>query len=348
MNRLKHVGRVVLLLLSVTTSLLVAEWITSTWLREGLQCESRQRAATRALLEIVERDGVRFRARPNARVTIGAVECCNNELGLRGASVGEERAAGTFRVLCIGDSTTYGLGVPEPATWVRRLEADLNSTAPSGLRIEVVNAGVPAYNTRDELALYRSLADRLRPDLVVLGFYGNDLERLGFHVATDGSVLPDPFPVPDAWNPVLLRSWLFRRVCVSACEWMASRGTYVRAKGDNLAMPARWLHEMAQEASARRTPFAIFEIPTLAGGPKITTRLDPSEYPDREVSAWLAQVAAREEVPFLSLVAALSGPSLPRLRISASDQHPNAFASQLMATAIGAFLRERRLVPAAP
>jgi lysophospholipase L1-like esterase len=348
MNRLKRVGRVGLLLLSVTTSLLVAEWISSTWLRDGLQNDSRQRAATRDLLEIVERDGVRFRARPDARVTIGAVECCNNELGLRGAPVREEKAAGTFRVLCLGDSTTYGLGVPEPATWVRRLEADLNSTAPPGLRIETVNAGVPAYNTRDELALYRSLADRLRPDLVLLGFYGNDLERLGFHVATDGSLLPDPFPVPDAWNPALMKSWLFRRVCVSACEWMVSRGTYVRAKGDNLEMPARWLHELAQEAAARHTPFAILEIPTLEGGAKTPSRLDPSEYPDREVSAWLAQVAARDAVPLLSLVEPLSRLPLPRLRISAQDQHPNAFASQLMATAIGAFLRERRLVPAAP
>lgn len=337
-----------LLLLSVATSLVVSEWISSTWLREGLQCESGQRAAARGLLEIVERDGVRFRLRPNARVTIGGVECCNNELGLRGAAGCEEKAPGTFRVLCIGDSTTFGLGVPEPATWVRRVESDLNKTAPQGSRIEFVNAGVPAYNTRDELALYRALADRLRPDLVLLGFYGNDLERIGFHIATDGSVLADPFPLPDAWNPLLMKSWLFRRVCVSACQWMTIRGTYVRAKGENLAMPAQWLHDFAQEAAARRTPLAILEIPTLQGGPKVPSRIVPSEYPDREVSEWLAQVAARDGVPLLSLVEAVAGTPLPRLRVSAGDHHPNAYASQLMAPAIGAFLRERRLVPVTP
>jgi len=41
-------------------------------------------------------------------------------------------AAGTFRIVAVGDSFTYGYGVPEEDTFVRGIERDLQKRCPSG------------------------------------------------------------------------------------------------------------------------------------------------------------------------------------------------------------------------
>src|SRR5262245_14158083 len=55
-----------------------------------------------------------------------------NQQGLRGPEVTVAKPPGTFRVLGLGDSFAFGLGVREEDTFLRRLEADLNQTAPPG------------------------------------------------------------------------------------------------------------------------------------------------------------------------------------------------------------------------
>jgi lysophospholipase L1-like esterase len=68
-----------------------------------------------------------------------------------------------------------GVGVDVAATMVTGLERRLRSRNPD-TRYEVINAGVPGYNTRQQLAYLETEGLKLQPDLVVLGFYvGNDL-----------------------------------------------------------------------------------------------------------------------------------------------------------------------------
>lgn len=100
-----------------------------------------------------------------------------NSLGLRHRELGP-KAEGEWRVLLLGDSLVYGQGVADQDTLSRLVEDRL---APDferrGLRPEVINAGLRAYDTRQELALLEELGDRLEPDLVVLGWYLNDFQE---------------------------------------------------------------------------------------------------------------------------------------------------------------------------
>jgi lysophospholipase L1-like esterase len=97
-----------------------------------------------------------------------------NALGLRGAEVGA-KAPGERRVLFLGDSLTYGQGVAEEDTVPGALEREL--AARTGTRWSVVNAGHRAYDTPQELALLEEHGATIQPDVVLLGWYWNDVNE---------------------------------------------------------------------------------------------------------------------------------------------------------------------------
>lgn len=100
-----------------------------------------------------------------------------NHLGLRGPDL-PEKTAEEYRILCLGDSTTFGQGVSEEETIPALLQADLADAGhAAGRTVRAVNAGLRGYATIHELALLKELGPAIRPDLVVLLWYTNDLER---------------------------------------------------------------------------------------------------------------------------------------------------------------------------
>src|SRR6202521_5424036 len=69
-----------------------------------------------------------------------------NSQGLRDKEYTLRKPSGTYRVMMLGDSTTFGWGVPVDATVAKILEQKLNA-ADLGRSFEVVNAGVGNYGT---------------------------------------------------------------------------------------------------------------------------------------------------------------------------------------------------------
>src|SRR5690606_40298619 len=98
------------------------------------------------------------------------------------------RAAAGVRVLALGDSCTFGRGVPDEATWPARLEARLRA---AGRDAAVFNAGVEGYDTAQELEVLRRRAPLVRPTAVVVAWLANDahgrppLEVFDGHLARD-------------------------------------------------------------------------------------------------------------------------------------------------------------------
>jgi len=97
-----------------------------------------------------------------------------NSLGFRGHEIATPKPPGTFRIAVIGDSVTMGWGVGDGETYAAQLEALLRARFP-GRRTDVANLGVGGYNTRQEVALLERNIERLQPDLVLVGFYSNDV-----------------------------------------------------------------------------------------------------------------------------------------------------------------------------
>jgi hypothetical protein len=95
-----------------------------------------------------------------------------NADGFRDAPRGAKRQ-GVPRVLVLGDSYTFGWGIVDGEAYPQRAEALLRER---GLDAEVINAGVPGYNTEQESFLLDELMPKYRPDMVVVGYVMNDAE----------------------------------------------------------------------------------------------------------------------------------------------------------------------------
>ena len=127
----------------------------------------------------------RMRLSPNYTGWFAGVPVHTNSVGLRDdREYALAKAPKTFRILVLGDSVTFGHGSVAEHTYPRLLEGLLRDWRPD-VDWQVWNAAVPGYNTSQELAQLLELGPIARPDLVVVGFYENDVVD-NFDVAPPG------------------------------------------------------------------------------------------------------------------------------------------------------------------
>lgn len=99
-----------------------------------------------------------------------------NSIGLRGPEVAP-KAAGSFRILSLGDSFTFGWGVKEQDAYVRLVEKLLRERGSK--QVSVLNAGTPGYGTANEVAYLETYGFALRPDLVTISVTkGDELDTI--------------------------------------------------------------------------------------------------------------------------------------------------------------------------
>ena len=105
-----------------------------------------------------------------------------NSMGIRDTEYQPLPPPNTTRILALGDSQTFGNGLNIENTWPKQLETILN-TNPANTSYEVLNAGIPGSATwQHELILQRMIKE-YHPDIIVLGFYVNDVSRRSLHTA---------------------------------------------------------------------------------------------------------------------------------------------------------------------
>jgi lysophospholipase L1-like esterase len=122
---------------------------------------------------------------PNAEAFLMGARVRTEARGLRLPDPATEaaRRPDDRTVIALGDSLTFGWGVPEGQTFADHLERLLAVQCPAqgGPRSTVLNAGIGNSNTSMETARYRTLLRQLHPHWLILGFFINDAE-------------PDPVP----------------------------------------------------------------------------------------------------------------------------------------------------------
>lgn len=112
-----------------------------------------------------------------------------------------DRRAGVTRLAVLGDSFTFGEQARDEDVWTVMLEDQLD-------RAEVLNFGVHGFGTDQQLRVLEEEAITYRPDVVVLGFFVEDILRNGLafrdyakpmFVLRDGALVltNSPVPAPD-------------------------------------------------------------------------------------------------------------------------------------------------------
>ena len=121
--------------------------------------------------------GLIFELTPHADLEYRGARVTTNSFGLRGKEPIQPKPDSTLRIAVLGDSFTFGLGVPDDLTFPAVLERLLNESGDGGpFRYEVLNFGVGAYSTQDEAIVLERKAFPLDPDLIVVAYFLNDPE----------------------------------------------------------------------------------------------------------------------------------------------------------------------------
>jgi lysophospholipase L1-like esterase len=113
-----------------------------------------------------------------------------DENGFRRSTPFPQKDPNTFRVMVVGDSLTFGLGLEQNDTFV----ALLNSWMAKDYRIEFLNLGVVRYQSEDVLRTIRTFLPRLRPDLVLYAVCLNDFAPSGKGEYHDDDLYQFPLP----------------------------------------------------------------------------------------------------------------------------------------------------------
>lgn len=145
-----------------------------------------------------------------------------NSQGFRGRDFARSKGPGTRRIIMLGDSFGFGVGVDEAHTAAARLSelvnADQELTA--GHRVDVLNLSVSGYSTDQEILTFESDGAPLDPDVVILLMCDNDFEgnMESFLYARyykprflldHGQVRLVDSPAPRAERRRPVRTWLF-------------------------------------------------------------------------------------------------------------------------------------------
>ena len=106
-----------------------------------------------------------------------------NSFGLRNKEFSLEKPKDAFRIVCLGNSNTFGWKQNEENAYPRQLQRLFDRNLP-GQKIEVINAGITGYSSYQGKIFLRKDILGFKPDLVLVNYGWNDL-------------LPAKFGIPD-------------------------------------------------------------------------------------------------------------------------------------------------------
>jgi lysophospholipase L1-like esterase len=274
----------------------------------------------------------------------------HNALGFRDIEHPEEKPAGTFRILFLGDSFTYGAGADFDSTWPSVVERKLNERSGSHPRVEAIRMGLPRYFPAAEREVLDFYGLRFAPDLVLVGILPNDvidthyglgaiqLDREGTLRTPESQALGEVgrwlYVHSQAMRIVLGRIVAVLRQHRDPIFWEDVYHKNGRHERDWLKMEAD-LEGMSDDARAAGAQLVLVSIPQR--GPWDETHL----YPDRRLAAW----SAAHGVPFIATAPSLEKAATEGPVYWSRDGHctPRGYAA--IGSAVVGALVERGLVP---
>lgn len=270
------------------------------------------------LKQPVNDPNLRFVHAPNRSAFLMGVPVSINSYGHRDREYSQEKPGGVYRIVMLGDSTTFGWGAPVDETVAKVLEAELNRVQVSGVeRIEVLNAGVGNYNTVQEVTHYLTYERAFHPDLVILQYFINDAE-----------------PVPKDRDPGLLgRSYLLAfsiarfdaimRYAGVRPDWKQYYSSLYDDGRPGIEAAKRALEELAAITKKDGTQLLVTILPELH---EIN-----NEYPFTAAHRKITDVLVANQVPAMELIDGLRGHGPEsELFVTPTDDHPNGKASRLI------------------
>jgi hypothetical protein len=327
-RRLHKVRRVIILAhSSILVSLITIEVAIRVFDPLGI---SYFREASRYQLDLVPDPVLVFKHAPGLQRIYQGVSVSINELGLRDRRL-QKKKNGELRILLLGDSVTFGWGVPAEMTFGRKLEALL--TAKLGYPVRTVNSGVGGYNTVQEHAFIRNYIDAIRPEIVILLYIRNDIESNEPPFDPSSQLALRGKSPPETIRILLGKSWLYR-LAVFALKYSRPRGlTSLEKNTPGFRESMNALSSIATLCLERNVRFVVFFYRSKGESASSTALLHEVSsvgnrygFPVVDIGTWWGQIEMRS------------------ITNSVVDRHPNDRGHQILATGMADFLLAHDLV----
>jgi len=124
------------------------------------------------LMRIVEDEVRVYELVPGAHGRAWDADIAVNDHGFRDRDYAPRKPPGSYRIVALGDSATFGVKLPVDALWPKALERSL---AEGDRPVEVLNLGIVGYDVLEEVVLLEQRGLAFGPDLVVMAFHPNDI-----------------------------------------------------------------------------------------------------------------------------------------------------------------------------
>jgi len=257
------------------------------------------------------------------------------------------KPAGTFRIVCLGDSVTFGYRVPP--VWPERpndynpewqpfpvlLEKELRKANPNR-SIEVFPMAVPGYTSHQGLAWLRRDIDYLKPDVVIASFGWND---------ASASDVPDREAIDTRWWPVAIR-WLIdhSQAFAHATRWLRSRNQVkpvVRYPVPRVSQQEYVANFNAIVGLARDHSAGAIVI----GAPYRDSKTNPPEAQlMTQYRASLKSAMQQSQTPYLEILELTEAAGSVNEGFFGELIHPNHMGHRLMASELLKLMGQRHLV----
>ena len=264
-----------------------------------------------------------------------------NSQGLRGPERPRERLPDRGpRIVCVGDSHTFGTGVAEQETWPARLAAAL--AARGCPRVEVLNAGVPGFDTAQEAVWLERAGLVHAPDLVLLQYFVNDTAARGLTRPGEpppGGLVTLVHPRRDGWVATL-------RGVSRAADVLCDALYRHYAMGEHMQQLLRWHAPGDPGWELVKTSLLRARDATAAAGATFAVVLYPmllrahDGFVSRPALARVAAFCAGHQIAVFDGEPALLASDIPeeRLRVAPGDLHAGAEAHAVFAGAVADWL----------
>ena len=241
---------------------------------------------------------------PGAVATLQGVEVRINAHGLRDRDYPYAKTPGTKRLVLVGDSVSFGWGVPQDRVYAKVAEAQL---AKSG-KYELIDGAVVNYTTARMLAFYRDELKKYDADVVLLAFFVNNANE-----SADPGVrawLDTPLELP-----VFLYSRL-KRVLAKGPDF----DTFHHAlySDDNPAFKAfrDRVTAFVKERTAEGKTVVVVNVPDAL-------HLDEPAYRYQDITDKVLKLASDAGARTVDLLPAVKGMPAASIVNTPEDRHPN-------------------------
>ncbi|MGD9817656.1 MAG: SGNH/GDSL hydrolase family protein [Desulfomonilaceae bacterium] len=286
-----------------------------------------------------------YRIKPNFKGVLEGVQVTINSNGYRDREFMRPMSQKEDLIAILGDSITFGQGVPQDETFPAILEKLLNESESGGKNFRVWNLGVPGYNTMQEYEVFKSLVLPAKPTWVFLAYVINDVEPVNegaLRLISGEKTERNKSWFSDQWDRSIVvhiaKNRLGGFIRWIKPDWRFS--SYVDdaiSQYDGPESPwievSRTIISMKKSCDENGIRFTLVMIPSM---------MDFDNYPFLRINQIVEDFCKANNIDFLDVLPYFKDSNPEQLFVSIIDPHPNELAQSIIARALMDHIREAR------